>query len=453
MYQRSEEAEVLYNKIGRENNQETQTAENKFHKAFPAFKNPNFRIYFIGQFISQTGTWIQTVAHGWLVFKLTDSTFTIGLLAAFSCLPMLLFMLPGGLVVDRYSKKNLLLATQFLSMLLAFALAGITHAGFINLGIIAFTGFLAGLVNAVDSPAKQAFVSEIVSKDQLASAISLTSVIFNVSRIVGPIIAGILIMNTGAEGAFVTNGLSYLAVLIAIYLVKARFPQPKATDKLNAISEIWKGLNFSFRHPLIRLLMLFTGLLNTFGWSYTILLPVIANQTFHSGVQGLSYMYVAIGLGAIGACCIIGIFSKRISPLTVIYIGSMLFSSSLAAFSFMTSIYPALLSLFFAGMGLLLQSAVTNSLIQNQTHKYLKGRVLSIYLLMQFGLSAVGNFQIGFVSEYLGTAIAIRIGALILAVTLLILPFVYRSKASLLRFIPSSMMSAPKKEKLTLKRN
>ena len=393
--------------------------------SFPAFKNRNYKLYFSGQLISLIGTWLLVVAQGWLVLKLTNSAYLIGLVAALGTLPSLLFTLFGGVIVDWFPKKKILLFTQASAMILAFILGVLTVAHVINIWEIAVLAFLLGSVNAIDAPARQAFVPEMVSKEELTSAIALNSGAFNAARVIGPGVAGLLIALVGTGGAFIINGLSYIAVIIA--LMKMNIAPRRSSGKSDAIKAIKEGFAYSFSHPIIRTLILFTAVSSVFGWSYTTIMPVIAQNEFHLGAAGLGYLYASTGLGALMATFLIAGFSKRVAPVIYIAGGSMLFAVSLILFSYTTNFYWALVLLFFAGLGLLSQFAMMNTRIQSLVKGEFRGRVMSIYVFMFVGLSPLGNYEIGWLSEKAGTSVAIRVGAIIVFIFAFIV-FLRRNK-------------------------
>ena len=192
----------------------------RLKSAIPAFQNRNYKLYFFGQLISLTGTWLQVVAQGWLVLKLTNSAYYLGLIAALSTLPSLFLTMFGGVIVDQFPKRRILILTQTSSMILAFVLGFLTVFKIITVWEIGIIAFLLGVVNAIDAPARQSFVPEIVNKEQLASAIALNSSMFNAARVIGPSLAGILIALIGTGGAFIVNGVSYIAVIIALLSMK-----------------------------------------------------------------------------------------------------------------------------------------------------------------------------------------------------------------------------------------
>lgn len=389
-------------------------------QAFPALENKNYRIYFFGQLISVIGTWLQIVAEGWLVLHLTNSPFLIGLVAACATVPSLLLSLFGGVLVDRFSKKRILFFTQSVSMVLALIFGILTILELATVPVICTLAFLLGTVIAVDAPARQAFISDMGTKDQLPSAIALNSGIFNAGRVVGPGLAGLLIAFIGTGGTFIVNGLSYLAVLVALSFLKIRETPP--TRGVNPILAIKNGIRFSIGHPLIRTLLLFTAITSIFGWSYTTIMPVIARNTFQVDAKGLGYLYSATGLGALTATLLVGAYAKRLPSVVFIIGGNSLFCISLICFAFTTNFTIALALLFLIGLGLLAQSAMMNTVIQGSVKNEFRGRVMSLYILMFMGLAPVGNFEVGWLTEHLGSAWAISInGGIVLAFGLVLL--------------------------------
>lgn len=381
----------------------------KISRLFPAFQNPNYRIYFAGQSISLIGTWLQIVAQGWLVLQLTNSAFLIGLVGAASTLPALLFTLFGGVLVDRFDKKKILIITQIGAMTLAFALGLLTIFGEITVWQVAVLGFLLGMFNAVDAPARQSFVVELVKREDLSSAIGLNSAIFNGARVIGPSVAGFLIAWFGVGGAFIANGLSYIAVIIALLLMKIdRVIHDVHPHPLRAIEE---GVKYAMGHPLIKTLLIFTGAVSVFGWSYTTMMPLIARDIFGLDATGLGYFYAATGFGALTAAFSMSALSKRFGSFPVIISGNIIFVVSLFLFSLTTHFWLACGLLYFIGMGLMLQASMINSTIQHAVKDHFRGRVMSLHVLMFMGLFPLGNFQIGWLGEHLGVMMTLRLEA------------------------------------------
>ena len=375
--------------------------------AFPALKHRDYQLYFIGQLISLIGFWIQTVAQGWLVLQLTHSAFWVGFVSGLSSLPILIFALFGGVIVDRFPKKRVLLFTQTSAMIVALSLGLLTVFNLITLFSICVLALLLGVVSALDMPARQAFAIEMVGKKDLSSAIALNSGIFNGARVIGPAIAGFVIAQLGIGGAFLLNGVSYIAMVIALWCMRVvEIPSHSHMHPLAAIKE---GLVYSFSHNIIRTLLIFAGAASIFGWSYTAIMPVIAHDIFHTDAAGLGYLYVASGIGALCATVLLSYFSGRVAPLLFVIGGNMLFAITTLLFTVTTNFAVACFFLFFAGAGLIMEFATINAMIQHSVPNNLRGRVLSIYALMFLGMMPVGSIQIGILSEYLGPMVAVQI--------------------------------------------
>lgn len=389
---------------------------------FPALESKNYRLYIFGQFISVIGTWLQIVSQGWLVLHLSNSPIVIGIIAALSTLPTLLFSLFGGVIVDRFEKKKVLFVTQFTNMILALTLSALTLLDIVTIPFIGIIAFLMGTVNAVDAPARQSIISALVNKDQLASGIALNSSIFNAARAIGPGIAGLLIASVGTGVAFLLNGISYIAILIALRFISIE--ETKTLSTGSPVKAIKDGINYSFSHPVIRILIIFTGVLSIFGWSYSTMMPVIARNVFHLDAQGLGYLYSATGLGALAATFIVGRYSVKASPIVFIAGGNILFSVSMILFSFTTSLVLALPLLFFVGMGLLSQAATINTFIQRILKNEYRGRVMSLYVLMFLGLAPFGNFEVGWITEHINVSFALILNAsIVLTFGLIVLSY------------------------------
>lgn len=382
---------------------------------FPAFGSTNYILYFFGQLVSLIGTWLQMVAQGWLVLQLTNSAFLIGVVAAAGTLPSLLFSLFGGVIVDRYPKKYILFFTQISSMICAVIMGVLTIMHVITVFEIILLSFLLGIVTALDIPARQAFVVELVDKDSIASAVALNSGIFNAARVIGPSIAGFLIALVGTGGAFVLNGISFIAVVIALYYI--RVPIIVSNKHLHPWKAIKEGVAFSFAHPILRVLLIFTGIVSIFGWSYTTVMPVIAQDTFHLDASGLGLLYAAGGLGALVATGLVSGFSHKISSTMFIIGGNILFALALGLFTLTHNLPLALVLLFFSGIGLLTEFATINTAIQHMVDDEVRGRVMSIYSLMFIGLSPLGNVEVGFLAERFSSAFAIQVGAILVFIS------------------------------------
>ncbi|MEI8032903.1 MAG: MFS transporter [Chlorobiaceae bacterium] len=384
----------------------------KLLQGFPAFRSRNFRLYFIGQIVSMVGTWLQMVAQGWLVLEMTGSAFWVGVTAATSTLPTLFLSLFGGVIVDRYSRRTILLWAQSGSMVLAFILAIFTLTGTVTIWIILVLAFLLGCVGAVATPAIQAFLSEMVDRSELHSAVALNAAIFNASRVIGPALAGLMISWIGTGGAFMANALSYLAVIAALLAISTTAPPSRPGAKEHPIKSIRDGLAYTWAHPLIRTIVIFVGVVSVFGWSFMAMLPVVAKHTYGLGASGMGYLFSAFGLGSLSGTFVVSFASGKIKSSRMIVIGMLTFSLALTAFTFIGDVRVAAAALFIAGIGMLSAFATMTATVQNLVEDRYRGRVMSIYLMVLMGLMPLGNLEVGLLSEYFGTAVAIRVGAL-----------------------------------------
>ncbi|NTU67880.1 MAG: MFS transporter [Chlorobiaceae bacterium] len=394
--------------------------DSRFLSAFPAFASRNFRLYFIGQIVSMIGTWLQMVAQGWLVLEMTGSAFWVGVAAATSTIPTLFLSLIGGVIVDRYPRKVILLWTQSLSMALAFILGIFTLTHSVTVPVILVLAFLLGCVGAVATPAIQAFLSEMVDRSQLHSAVALNASIFNASRVIGPAIAGLMIAWIGTGGAFVANGLSYVAVIVALQAITTA-PSPSKVVNEHPFESIRDGVAYTWSHPLLRTIVLFVAAVSIFGWSFMAMLPVVAKQTFGLGASGMGTLFSAFGLGSLSATFFVSMSSGRIGAPRMVVGGILTFTLALIAFTFATAVPLALFFLFVSGLGMLSAFATMTATVQRLVEDRYRGRVMSIYLMVLMGLMPVGNFLVGILSERFGTAIAIRFGTVVTLVATLVL--------------------------------
>lgn len=395
----------------------------KIITVFPALAHHNYQLYFSGQLISLIGTWLQLVAQGWLVLQLTDSAFMVGFIAALNTAPVLVFSLFGGVLVDRFSKRGILFATQGILLVLAVILGLLTVLNVVQVWHIAVLTLLMGIVNAIDMPARQAFAAEIVGRKDLTSAIALNSGAYNGARTIGPGIAGFLIGFFSIGGAFLLNALTFLPIMIALYFIK---PQAKAPQiHARPFSAMKEGILYAYTNHSIRYLLIFATVASFFGWSYITILPVIAQRVFYMDAAGLGLLYSASGLGSVVATFVMSLYAHRISPLRFILGGSLLFVVSITLFTLTTNVPLALFLLFFSGLGIITVFATINSTIQHTVSDHIRGRIMSIYTFMFVGMGSIGNLQIGFVAEELSSLWALRISMAVIALATIVL-YCYR---------------------------
>jgi predicted MFS family arabinose efflux permease len=394
----------------------------KLPRQLSAFRHRNYRLFFFGQMISLTGTWLQQVAQGWLVRSLTDPSnrgLMMGIIGAIGSLPILLCSLPAGVIAEKLNKRNLLVVTQISAMLLAFTLAALTQWNAITVHYLMAIALLLGTVNAFDAPTRQSFVIEMVGREDLPNAIALNSAMFNGARILGPAVAGIAIAAVGIAGTFFLNGLSFIAVIIGLLLMQIDSGgSPTQSAGWQAIKE---GLHFIQGSRMVTALLALTAVVSIFATPYMIFMPIFAGDILHVGERGLGFLMSAVGAGAlIGAVTLSSLGSFKAKG-KLLLAGNLVFCTAMAAFSFSKSMPLSLGLLLFVGWGLMINMALTNTLIQLAVPDELRGRVISVYTLMFLGMTPIGSLQAGLMSHALTVPATVLVGAIICAAIALLL--------------------------------
>jgi MFS family permease len=381
----------------------------RFPYALRALNHRNFQLFFAGQLISMIGTWMQSVAQSWLVYRLTDSAALLGAVGFASQIPVFLFAPLGGALADRYSRHRIIVTAQVVAMTLACLLTVLTLSGAIEVWHIFVLASLLGTVNAFDLPARQAFVIEMVGREDLVNAIALNSSVVNSARMVGPAVAGVMVSVFGEGSCFLANALSYLAVIAA--LLSMRVPR-RATvhDPRSAIENIVEGFVFVGRTPPIRALILLLALVSLMGMPYAVLMPIFADQILDGGPRGLGLLMGATGVGALtGALSLT--FRKSIYGLgRVVAWASGAFGASLILFSFSEHFWVSAALLIPAGLSMMVQMASSNTLIQSMVPDQLRGRVMAVYSMMFMGMAPFGAMFAGLVAERLGAPATVAMG-------------------------------------------
>jgi MFS family permease len=403
-----------------------------------AFQHRNFRLFFVGQLISLVGTWMQNVAQSWLVYDLTHSAAWLGQVSAAGSLPVLLLGLYAGVVADRRPRRVLLVLTATGAMLLAFMLAALAYTGRATVWQVMILAFLLGTVNAFDMPARQAFAIEMVGRRDLMNAIALNSAMFNGARIIGPAIAAEVLLYAGVAGCFFINGVSYLAVILGLLLMRLpRFVPPEQPQPV--VAEVREALAYIRRHPLILTLLTLTVITSLLGWPYQVLMPIFAGNILKVGSRGFGWLLSANGFGALLGALTVSVLAQRPHRERVLYATVPVFSVAVLLFSWSRWLPLSLLLMVVAGWMLMMQFAVTNTLIQTHVPDALRGRVLSVYMLAFGGLMPFGSFLIGRLAQWLGArpelgaprALAASVASFaVLALSLLLLRRGYLSDAS-----------------------
>jgi MFS family permease len=376
-----------------------------------ALRHRSFRLFFAGQLVSLIGTWMQIVAQSWLVYRLTGSSLLLGTIGFSTQIPVLLFAQLGGAVADRTSRHRMLLVTQTISMLLAFALAFLALTNRIAVWHVFVLAASLGVTNAFDIPARQAFVVEMVGKDDLMNAIALNSAMFNGARVLGPAIAGVLVGWLGEGYCFFANGLSFLAVIGS--LLAMHVPRREALPaKGSTLSQIAEGFAFVRREPAVRALLLLLGLVSLTAMPYAVLMPVFADKILGVGARGLGLLMGAAGVGALFGTALLATRSEVRGLGRWIAAGAAAFGAALIAFALSRSMWLSVAFLVPAGFAQIVQMAGSNTLIQTLTPDALRGRVMASYSMMFMGSAPVGALLAGALADRIGAPAAVMAGGL-----------------------------------------
>lgn len=380
-------------------------------KKFSALQYRDFKLFFFGQIVSLSGTWMQSVAQGWLVYSLTKSPFYLGLIAAAGSLPILLFTLIGGIAADRFRKRNLLLATQALSIIPALSLGMLIDSKLIAIWHVAVLATFLGTVNAFDIPARQAFLVEMVGKSSLMNAIALNSAVFHGARMIGPVIAGMTIALVGLPACFYLNALSFIAVIIALSKIRTRGDIQGSSEGF--VRDFIEGLQFIKSKPDVYRIIFLIAVFSLVGIPYITFLPVFAVEVLQAGPDGFGFLVSAAGTGALAAALFIAVKGDIQEKNRFISVSALCFSISLFSFSLSKNFPLSIAALIFAGWGIVSFLATANSFIQLSVPDNLRGRVMSVYALVFLGTAPLGNSLMGILAVYIGTTRAVSISAII----------------------------------------
>jgi MFS family permease len=384
---------------------------------FSSLAHRPFRRYWIGLFLSNIGTWMQVVAQGWLVLRLSDSAFMLGLVGFAGSIPTLLFAPLAGVAADRADRRKLLLTMQCTQMVCALVLATATGAGFVSVPLVGAVAIVSGFANAFMMPSHQSLFLDLVGREDLMNAISINSMQFNLSRVVGPMIAGLMIAAFGETGCFLLNAVSYLAVIAALMalppLARHRAPSRGAWVELRI------GMRFARRRPLILPLLAIAAALAAFGTPAVTLAPLFARKLLHVGPEGLGGMLSAVGLGAAASALLLASRGDFRNKGRAVIVAASGFALSLLGFAVSRQYALSLAFLALLGASMSSSASLINTLLQTSAPDRLRGRVISLYALAWLGLVPVGNLQAGAVAERFGPAAALFVGAAGIVLTLL----------------------------------
>jgi MFS family permease len=401
--------------------------KSRWQAAGRALRHRNFQLFFSGQLISLVGTWMQTVAQSWLVYRLTGSGLLLGSVGFASQIPVFLFAPLGGITADRYNRRHIVIATQVSALLLAFILAALTlsHAIDHRVWLIFVLAAGLGVVNAFDIPGRQSFLVDMVGKEDLMNAIALNSSMFNGARVIGPAVAGILVAKLGEGWCFFANGVSYIAVIIGLLLMNVHAPA-RVSTLTSPLEHIIEGFQFVSRTAPIRTLLILLGLVSMTGMPYVVLMPIFADRILHHGGQefasiigsrDLGAVRLGILMGATGVGALLGALTLAVRTgikglgrwVTVCCAG---FGVSLMLFAFSKSFWLSVVLLLPVGYFIMLQMASSNTLIQVMVPDALRGRAMAVYSMMFMGLAPIGALLGGALSDRLGAPLTVAIGGL-----------------------------------------
>lgn len=392
-------------------------------QTFSSLRHRNFRLYVIGQLISNVGTWMQIIAQGWLVYELSKSELALGIVGFASALPALVITPWGGVVVDRVPLQKLLIITQAASMLMALILSALALAGIVQVWHVVVLAVCLGVINAFDGPARQAFVVQMVGRQDLPNAIALNSMTFNGSRIFGPAVGGILLAAVGAGWCFFWNGITFLAAIIGLLAMNLPAHQP-ATTKLSPWKQLVSGVTYANSIVEVRALLLLALVLSLFGITYSTVLPAFIDEVLGQGPTAFGAINTTTGIGAITMAFLIARYGDAGFRGRWLTIASLLFPLVLALFAFNRHYTAALILAVFLGMGFMSQFTLINTMLQRSIADEMRGRVMSLYTLTFFGFAPFGNLAMGAVAEQWSLSVAI-FGSACIAFVLSALIFVF----------------------------
>jgi MFS family permease len=380
-----------------------------------ALRHRNYRLFFSGQLVSLVGTWMQQVAEAWLVYRLTGSAALLGVAGFASQIPVFLLATIGGTVADRANRHRILVITQTTSMVLPLILATLVFTGHVHVWHVFALAATLGVVNAFDVPARQAFVVEMVGKEDLVNAIALNSSIVNGARTIGPAVAGVLLAAVGEGWCFLINGLSYVAVITGLLLMKLP-ARDKQIHPPPALADTVEGFSFVRRSPPVRDLLLLVGLVSFAGMSYSVLMPIFADSILHGGPKGLGLLMASAGFGSLCGALSIASRSSTRGLGRVVALSALTFGVGLMVFALSRAFWLSAALLFVVGMSMITQAASTNTLIQSMVPDALRGRVMAVYAMMFMGMSPIGALLQGALAERIGAPHTLVIGGFICVV-------------------------------------
>lgn len=377
---------------------------------FAALRYRNYRLLFSGQLISLTGAWMQWTALSWLVYELTKSPLLLGVVGAAGQFPTLLFSLPGGALADRFAKRRILLTTQGISMALAFGLGALALTPWIKAWHVAVLSALGGTVFAFDMPARQAFVAEIVGQEDLLNAMALTTGSYNVARLVGPAIAGMVVAQVGPAACFFANAVTLSAPIVALLLM---CPQDQVSHprERSILTQVWSGLRYVREEPRLLSSLLLLGVVGVFTWSYVVLMPVFAKDVLSGGAPEMGWLMSAAGVGAVIGSLTVASLGNYPRKHLLTLLGLTVFTAGVFGFSASPWLLLSLAVLAVGGWGSVVFLSTVSALVQANAGEEMRGRVMGVWSLVFGGSTPVSSLLAGAIAQRLGAPAATAIGA------------------------------------------
>ena len=384
---------------------------------FAAFAHRNYRLYWFGNLASLIGTWMQNIATGWLVLTLTNSPFFVGLNSTLAWLPAWIVSLPAGAMADRFDKRKLMIGTQSVLAVFALALAVLYWTGVLTIYHVLVISCLSGFAATLNAPIAQSLIPDLVERKNVLNAVALNSAMFNSARIIGPSIAGILIGTIGPGGCFGINSASFLAIIVALWLIRLPPPKPHGSEE-SVGQRIMTGLRFVMGHKEIRTLVIMMAVFSSFGIVYLPLMPVFARDVFHSGARGYGVMMTCIGIGAVVGGLTLATVSRTRHKGRILVFGTLSLGILIIVFSFIRDFRLALPVIVLIGFCQTSIASLTNTLVQTLAPDHIRGRALSVYMLAFNGMFPVGSFVGGAIAQRFGAPAATLVGGCAVLVSL-----------------------------------
>jgi MFS family permease len=390
--------------LGNNNSPDKVSLNLHLNETFAALKHYNYRLWFMGQMVSLMGTWMQSTAQGYLIYQITRSTTYLGLVGFMAGVPTVLFSLYGGWVADRISRRRLLVITQTAMMILAFILGALDFANIVKPWHILVLAFLLGVANAFDAPARISFVLELVEREDMNNAIALNSTMYNIATVIGPSIAGLTYAAFGPAWCFMINGLSFVAVIVALLLMHIRL-EPQPVRSSNAMAEIAEGVRYVLSNPLVLSLTGAVGMVNFFGFGFLNLLPAWATDVLHGNVTTNGLLISARGFGALVSALMLASLGRQKIRGKLWMLGSLIMPVALFIFAWVGWVPLSLGILVVIGWSMMLMTNNNNSLIQTEVPDVLRGRVMGVYAMVMNGAYTMGALMTGAIAQSFGAPV------------------------------------------------